>query len=263
METNILCLSELTFPFLLQPSQPLTFETLQALLKCQNMKMMKYKNKDGIFNRHTADLSLVSSPIGRHPSGRSVSQVSSQFALRRWLTARLVACDSVTSPLPTAKRTPVRPVAVGSRSQVPPPGLPQFCEDRNNASHLSASRTPDALRRRLSYKNVAPNETGHHLQRPNEIDIVSDDEDDEFVKAKAKAKGLFSSQIVKFKFGKAHEKIAQSTLAGAKSSSHSLLPQRKAYQFCNENGQTVTASASDLKQHPPTHCFAEEREAVK
>nr|GMD45310.1 hypothetical protein Iba_chr10dCG8820 [Ipomoea batatas] len=127
------------------PSQPLTFETLQALLKCQNMK---YKNKDGIFNRHTADLSLVSSPVGRHPSGRSVSQVSSQFALRRWLTARLVACDSVTSPLPTAKRTPVRPVAVGSRSQVPPPGLPQFCEDRNNASHLSASRTPDALRRR-------------------------------------------------------------------------------------------------------------------
>nr|GMD61383.1 tetraspanin-3-like [Ipomoea batatas] len=145
METNILCLSELTFHFLLQPSQPLTFETLQALLKCQNMK---YKNKDGIFNRHTADLSLVSSPVGRHPSGRSVSQVSSQFALRRWLTARLVACDSVTSPLPTAKRTPVRPVAVGSRSQVPLPGLPQFCEDRNNASHLSASRTPDALRRR-------------------------------------------------------------------------------------------------------------------
>nr|GLL30101.1 hypothetical protein Itr_chr06CG19220 [Ipomoea trifida] len=59
-----------------------------------------------------------------------------------------VACDSVTSPLPTAKRTPVRPVAVGSRSQVPPPGLPQFCEDRNNASHLPASPTPDALRRR-------------------------------------------------------------------------------------------------------------------
>lgn len=47
---------------------------------------------------------------------------------------------------------------------------------------------------------------------------------------KVKAKWLFS-QIVKFKFRKAHEKIAQSTSAGAKSSSLSL-PQRKAYLFC-------------------------------
>nr|GMD48601.1 hypothetical protein Iba_chr10fCG7920 [Ipomoea batatas] len=111
---------------------------------CSTTRLACWPSPVGFFAvRHTADLSLVSSPVGRCPSGRSVSQVSSQFALRRWFAAPLVACDSVASPSPTAKRTPVGPVAVGSRSRVPPPGLPQFREDRNNASRLAASRTPD------------------------------------------------------------------------------------------------------------------------